>query len=183
MPSYRRNYEGRYFFFTLVCAGRRPLFSQDAPRRLLSQAIRKTRIERPWETTAIVLLPDHLHMLWWLSGDDRDYSTRIASIKRRFTRAYLLAGGQEAAVPVGQRRKRCRGVWQRRFWEHTIRDARDFAMHLDYIHLNPVKHGLARLPRDWPYSSFHRYVAKGWYEADWVGRAELPGAAEYCFVE
>lgn len=82
-------------------------------------------------------------------------------------------------VTDSQRRLRRRGIWQVRFWEHIIRDARDFKMHLDYIHLNPVKHGLASRPADWPWSSFHRYVKAGEYEADWLGRADLPENVEY----
>jgi len=132
---------------------------------------------------AIVLLPDHLHMLWRMPEGDADYSTRIAATKKRFTRSYLAAGGAEAPVRPGQRRHRLRGVWQPRFWEHTIRDARDYHRHLDYIHLNPVKHGLVASPREWPHSSFHRYVEMGWYEPDWCGRTDLPGNIEYVWPE
>ncbi|MFW5869762.1 MAG: REP-associated tyrosine transposase [Planctomycetota bacterium] len=183
MPSYRRNYHGDLFFFTLVTADRKPIFASAANRRRLSSAMRRTRIDRPWETVAIVLMPDHLHMLWRMPNGDRDYSGRISSIKRRFTRAYLAGGGREADVPRGQQRHRRRGVWQRKFWEHTIRDARDYHRHMDYIHMNPVKHGLVQRARDWPASSFHRYVKAGWYEPDWAGRMDLPGSVEYFIPE
>ena len=86
-------------------------------------------------------------------------------------------------MSASQCRQSCRGVWQKRFWEHRIRDARDFRMHLDYIHANPVKHALVSLPREWPGSSFHRYVKLGWHDLDWCGRAELPGSTEYLRVE
>ena len=135
--------------------------------------------ERPWKTEAIVLLPDHMHVLWRLHVGDTDYSTRVAMLKRRFTYAWLRSGGRDRQVTAAQRRLRRRGVWQPRFWEHTIRDAADFKMHLDYVHLNPVKHGLVRLPREWPWSSFHRYVTMGEYEPDWLGRIDLSSNVEY----
>jgi len=171
------------FFFTCVTHRRRPLFDDPAARRMLREAMEATRASRPWVTEGIVLLPDHLHMLWRLPEDDPDYSGRVGAMKKRFTRAYLAAGGVEAEVSASQRRQRCRGVWQKRFWEHRIRDARDFRMHLDYIHANPLKHALVSLPRDWPASSFHRYVKLGWYDLDWCGRVELPGSTEYLWVE
>jgi putative transposase len=183
MPSYRRNYHGKYFFFTVVTACRRSLFEDDASRAILSKALRQTLAERPVETTAMVLLPDHLHMIWRMFEGDKDYSTRIAMIKKRVTTAFLAAGGTEMAVPPGKRRKRYRGVWQPKFWEHTIKNARDFHMHVDYIHLNPVKHGLVERVGDWPWSSFHRYVRRGWYEPDWQGRVDLPASVEYIIPE
>ncbi len=170
-------------FLTVVTAGRQPIFADEKARRLLHEALERTARERPWEMEGIVLLPDHLHMLWRLPEGDPDYSTRMAVMKKRFTRAYLAGGGGEANVPDGQRRHRLRGVWQRRFWEHTIRDGRDFRVHLDYIHVNPVKHGLVERPVDWPWSSFHRYLGQGWYEPNWCGRVELPGAVEYVWAE
>ena len=170
-------------FLTLVTADRRGLFAASAARALLRDAIARTMAERPWEMVAIVLLPDHLHMLWRVAPEDGDYSTRVSVLKRRFTRGFLAQGGGEGPVPRGQRRHRLRGVWQRRFWEHTIRDGRDFRMHLDYIHLNPVKHGWAGRPGDWAWSSFHRYVKMGWYESDGCGRCDLPGSVEYLWPE
>ncbi|MFW5733142.1 MAG: REP-associated tyrosine transposase [Planctomycetota bacterium] len=183
MPSYRRNYHGEYFFLTVVTASRRPLFEDEANRNILSIALRKTLAERPFEITAIVLLPDHLHMIWRMPEDDSDYSTRLSIIKDRFTRSYLAAGGTEASVSPGKRMKRHRGVWQPKFWEHTIKDARDFHMHVDYVHLNPVKHGWVKSPRDWPWSSFHRYVRCGWHESDWHGRVDLRENVEYFIPE
>ena len=183
MPNYRRHRDGRMFFFTLVTHRRRRLFDKPQTRKLLKQAIEATRLARPWITEAIVLLPDHIHMLWRLPVDDADYSARIAAIKKRFTRAYLAAGGSEGELSASQRRQRCRGVWQKRFWEHQIRDVRDYRMHLDYIHVNPVKHRLCERPRDWPFSTFERFVANGCYESDWCGRVDLPGSVEYVWVE
>lgn len=183
MPNYRRWHTGTMYFFTIVTRGRQPLFAADSARAMLRQAIELTARDRPWGMTAMVLLPDHMHMLWRLDEADTDYSVRIRVLKDRFTRAFLAAGGTEAEVPAGQARHRLRGVWQRRFWEHTIRDAKDFRMHLDYIHANPVKHCLTQRPRDWPWSSFGRYVNVGWYEPDWCGRVDLPGTVEYYEVD
>jgi putative transposase len=123
----------------------------------------------------MVLLPDHLHFLMALPSGDVDYSTRIGQIKRTFTAGWLAAGLEEGESCGGRMRQRYRGVWQKRFWEHTIRDARDFAMHLDYIHVNPVKHRLVEWPRDWEWSSFHRYMKAGWYDRDWCGHIEIKG--------
>ncbi len=183
MPSYRRWHDGEYFFFTVVTQARMAVFDKGCFRQALSDAMEQTRRERPWEMTAIVLLADHLHMVWRMPGPDKDYSGRISAWKRRFTRAYLAMGGPEAPVPEGQRRKRHRGVWQRKFWEHTIRDARDLLLHLDYIHLNPIKHGLVERPKQWAWSSFHRYVEMGQYDPDWCGRVDLPGSVEYVWDE
>ena len=128
---------------------------------------------------ALVLLPDHLHMLWTLPPGDTDYSTRISVLKKRFTIRFLASGGIDAGISSRMKHKRLRGLWQSRFWEHTIRDARDFQLHMDYIHSNPVKHGLVQRPIDWQWSSFHRHVEAGHYEPTWCGRVDLPGQVEY----
>jgi putative transposase len=95
------------------------------------------------------------------------YSVRWSRIKEQFTRQYKKAGGQEGVRSASRRLRGERGFWQRRFWEHTIRDETDLERHLDYIHYNPVKHGLVSRPKDWPYSSFHRWVREGAYPHDW----------------
>jgi len=102
------------------------------------------------------------------------YSTRIAQIKKRFTDGWLAAGGGEGVSSASRRRQRVRGVWEKRFWEHAIRDQGDYVRHVDYIHVNPVKHGLARQPRDWAWSTFHRYVKAGVYDIDWCGNIDEP---------
>ena len=113
---------------------------------------------------AIVILPDHLHCIWTLPPGDSEFSSRWHEIKARFsarvTRGELLS--------ARRRRKGERGIWQRRFWEHVVRDERDFERCADYIHWNPVEHGHARRPLDWPHSSLHRYVERGVYERDWA---------------
>jgi len=167
VPNYRRNYEGEVFFFTVVTRGRRDLFAEETSRRLLSSAIRSVQEQWPWEMAGISLLPDHLHMLWRMPAGDRDYSRRMALLKRRFTKTYLASGGREAPVGDGQVRHRLRGVWQRRFWEPTALEPDDLEIRFDYTHYNPVKHGYVRRPRYWPPSTFHRYVELGHYAANW----------------
>ena len=122
----------------------------------------------PVDVVAIVLLPEHLHALWTLPAGDTQYSLRWRWIKREFTRAWLEIGGAEQRPSEPSQREGRRGVWQRRFWEHTIQDAADLESHFDYIHYNPVKHGLVERPRDWPWSSFHRWVIAGHYSPDWA---------------
>lgn len=168
MPEYRRAFEpGGIFFFTVVSHQRRRFLRTPMARTLLRQAIREVMAAAPFEMTAIILLPDHLHAIWQLPDDDGDFSTRWGRIKKGFTDRWLRAGGGEETVTVSRRQHRERGVWQRRFWEHVIRDKADMIAHLDYIHYNPIKHGLATCPHAWPYSSFHRYVRQGQYERNW----------------
>ncbi|HKV12108.1 MAG TPA: transposase, partial [Thermoanaerobaculia bacterium] len=121
----------------------------------------------PFRIDAFVLLKDHLHALWTLPSGDTEYSKRWAWIKKEFTKAWIAAGGHERETSPSRLRRRRRGVWQRNFWEHTIRDERDFALHFDYIHYNPVKHGLVSSVRDWPFSTFHRWARLGVYHPDW----------------
>ena len=125
------------------------------------------RSNRPFQTDAIVLLPDHLHAIWTLPPDDDDYSARWAWIKKEFTKGWLGAGHEERAVSAGRARDDRRGVWQPKFWEHMVRDETDMENHFDYLHYNPVKHGYVSLPREWVWSSFHRWVRAGVYDPDW----------------
>ena len=118
----------------------------------------------PFTIDAVVVLPDHLHVVMTLPAGDSAFPIRWSLINRRFTSAVTKANGRVARHPNGE----C-ALWQRRFWEHTIRDERDFVSHIDYIHFNPVKHGLVARVRDWQYSSFHHYVRQGLLPADWGG--------------
>jgi putative transposase len=151
---------GGQYFFTLVTYDRRPLLVDHIDR--LRHAFLTTRRRRPFILEAIVVLPDHLHTMWRLPEGDPDYSTRWASIKRIFSTTFSRALANET-----QRRRRDRGIWQRRFWEHCIRDEADWRRHFDYVHYNPVKHGYCSAPSEWPHSSFGRMVEKGWYASDW----------------
>lgn len=169
MPNYRRNWvPGGTFFFTLVTAGRVFLFLEESARTLLGQGLRLEREARPFTIDAIVLLPDHLHVIWTHPPGDFDFAIRWASIKSRFTREWLDLGNDDRPVLPGQQREGRRGVWQPRFIEHTIRDEDDLIQHVNYIHFNPVKHGLVRCPRDWRWTSFFRYVRSGEYPIDWA---------------
>jgi len=127
---------------------------------------------------AVVLLPDHLHCLWQLPLGDDDYATRWRIVKSRFTRSLLGAGYVEPRRGASRRRRREHAVWQRRAWEHRVRKEMDWKNHLDYIHYNPVKHGLVAAPGLWPYSTFAKYVAMGEYEPNW-GSTEPKNLAEW----
>jgi putative transposase len=165
VPSYRRNFlPGGSFFFTVNLAERRSQLLIDNIE-LLRAGFRDTRRRHPFAIGAIVVLPDHLHAIWTLPEGDTDFSIRWSLVKAGFSRGF--ARGEE--ISASRARKRERGIWQRRYWEHTIRDEDDFARHVDYIHFNPVKHGHVRRVRDWPFSSFHRMVRLGIYPADWAG--------------
>ncbi|MEQ1531049.1 MAG: transposase [Methylococcales bacterium] len=158
MSDYRRLYiPGGTYFFTLVTYRRQPIFADAHHIFLLRQAFREVKNKRPFALLAIVILPDHLHCLWRLPIDDADFSTRWQMIKTAFSRR----------VPSSPNKNGAKRIWQPRFFEHGIRDEHDFKKHLDYIHYNPVKHGFAARPSAWPYSSFRRFVAVGWYVDDW----------------
>ena len=174
MADYRRWYvPGGTFFFTVVTLYRRPLFRNDDARLLLGNVMRSIRDEMACTTVACVLLPDHLHCIWTLPAGDDDYSTRWKRIKSDFTQEWLRRGGEESPVSSAKRARGRRGVWQPRFWEHTLEDEEDLESHFDYVHYNPMKHGYVKRLAEWPWSSFHRYVAEGHYPPDW-GSTEPP---------
>lgn len=169
MPDFIRAFvPGGTFFFTLVTYRRRPLFRDAGARGLLRRSIVEVQRRRPFKVEGMVLLPDHLHCVMVLPKDDADFSTRLRKIKEGFTRSYLASGKREAAVTSGQAAKGLRGVWQQRFWEHSISDYDDFARHMNYIHFNPVRHGLATCPHGWPWSTFAKWVRAGVYRFDWL---------------
>jgi putative transposase len=118
---------------------------------------------------AYCILPDHIHFIWTLPEDDSDYSTRIGLIKAKFSKQYRRSSEKSFLKNVSRINRREVSVWQRRFWEHLIRDEQDLERHIDYIHYNPVKHGLAERVADWPDSSFRVYVKSGIYKEDWGG--------------
>ena len=161
--QYRRNQlEGGSYFFTVNLAERK--------RRLLvehiaalREAFRNVRSRHPFQIDAIVIMPDHLHAVVTLPPGDADYSTRWMLIKAGFSRSLP----QTERINASRRSKGERGVWQRRFWEHTLRDDDDYRHHIDYIHYNPVKHGYVTHPAAWPHSSIHQYIKAGKLPADW----------------
>jgi len=168
VPNYKRALiPGGTYFFTVVTHARAEFLCDGPARRLLRIAIRDCQAQRPFTVQAFVLLPDHLHCIWSMPDGDADYSTRWGVIKKAFTEAWLEAGGGELGISVARKGDRRRGVWQPRFWEHWIRDRKDFERHLNYIHYNPVKHGLVCCPHAWPYSTFMRWVKAGVYEPSW----------------
>jgi putative transposase len=168
MPNYHRVFQpGGTFFFTVVTASRSQWLCSENARALLRTVLLECKERWPFDIDAIVLLPDHLHAIWRLPDSDSDYSRRWAWIKRTFSAHWLRDGGPEQLLTESKQRQRRRGVWQPRFWEHTIRDQKDYSAHLDYIHYNPVKHGLALCPHGWPHSSFHRWVQRDGYALDW----------------
>ena len=171
--QYRRaKSPGSSYFFTVVTHNRRPILCQSENIELLRDSFRKVMQQHPFIIDAIVILPDHLHCLWRLPPGDANFSTRWRLVKSWFSRrCHLQFQGQ---VSDSRRSKNEKAVWQRRFWEHLIRDEQDFNNHVNYIHYNPVKHGLVLSPKDWEYSSFHRYVQRGVYDIDW-------GSSSICF--
>ena len=169
MTDYRRwRVEGGTYFFTVVTEQRREWLGDGLARNCLRDAIRVVRQRRPFRIDAIVLLPDHLHTVWTLPTGDSDYSTRWKLIKKRFTREYLRAGGADATGNASRQSKSERSLWQRRVFEHTVRDESDMKRCVDYAHVNPLKHGLVAKVADCPWSSFHRYVRLGEYPPDCV---------------
>jgi putative transposase len=164
MANYRRSFiPGGSYFFTVNLADRRlALLVQHIG--LLRAAFRSVRARQPFATEAAVILPDHLHMIWTLPECNADFATRWRLIKSAFS--HSLAGGEPIAASRAAKSER--GIWQRRYWEHALRDDDDLARHLDYIHFNPVKHGHVDRVQDWRYSSFHRWVRLGAYPEGWA---------------
>jgi putative transposase len=164
---------GGTYFFTVTLLDRRSRWLVDHAS-LLRECLAATKAKHPFKIDAIVVLPDHLHAIWTFPEEDADFSLRWRLVKRRFTRALLTRGVLDPATSAP--RRGCeRSLWQRRFWEHQNRDDDDFARHVEYIHFNPVKHGLVARARDWPYSSFHRLVREGVVAADWGLAVDAPG--------
>ena len=164
MTQYRRgSVPGATWFFTVNLAERK------GNRLLLDEidslrgAFRTVRAAHSFQLDAVVILPDHLHCIWTLPPGDSDFSTRWGLIKGNFSRSI----GKQERVSESRLKRGERGLWQRRFWEHLIRDEDDFRRHVDYIHWNPVKHGWVKRVAEWPHSSFHMYLRRGVYETNW----------------
>ena len=160
---------GGTYFFTVVTAGRAPVLARPTHVRSLRRALVATQASHPFAIDALVMLPDHLHCIWTLPEGESDFSLRWQLVKKRCAK---LLEAQGLSI-------RGRRLWQPRFWEHLLRDADDLARHIDYIHYNPVRHGLVPRPGDWPFSSFHRFAragvyGPGWGEADPVSIRRIP---------
>ena len=173
MTNYRRNFiSGGSYFFTVNLADRR-LHLLIEHIDLLRAAFRYAQARHPFEIAATVVLPDHLHAIWTLPEGDADFALRWRLIKGAFSRA--LPGDER--ISASRASKAERGIWQRRYWEHTLRDENDFERHFDYIHFNPVKHGHVGRVLDWPFSTFHRMVQLGVYPEDWAGDGRDAGGS------
>jgi putative transposase len=168
MSNARRNrVPGGTYFFTVNLHDRTLHLLTDHIEEL-RDAVRKTRAVLPFHIDAWVVLPDHMHCVWTLPPGDADFSRRWKSIKILFSRSLP----KTELIPTQRKRRGERGIWQRRYWEHTIVDDRDYEAHINYVHLNPVKHRLVGRAIEWPYSTFHRFVAAGIYPVDWMGDAD-----------
>lgn len=166
--QYRRDYtQGASYFFTVVTFRRVGFFNTDEAVSRLRSAFKEEMARRLFVIDAIVILPDHIHSVWTLPQADADYSMRWRNIKRSFTQQ--VAVSDRPAVFASRRHKGEQAIWQRRFWEHRIRDEQDFSNHIDYIHYNPVKHCYVKRPVDWAHSSIHRYIRQGVLPATWGG--------------
>ena len=161
--KYRRVFNsGASYFFTVVTSQRQPLFSNEKAVYLFCDAIRHVMKSHPFTQDAFVIMPDHIHCIWSLPKDDVDYSVRWRLIKAWFTKRAMSVGIEE-------------DCWQPRYSEHCLRDDKDYQSHLEYIHYNPVKHGLALSPLGWQHSSFAHYVSLGLYQHNWgTGKLKLP---------
>ena len=168
MATFRRSTTpGATYFFTLNTCARQKVLTDPRVYVALKQSLRKVKEQLPFTIEAFVLLPDHLHCIWTLPEQDADYAKRWNVIKRlvsQETRNVIATPTNASRTKRGEL-----GLWQRRYWEHQIRDEGDFERHVNYIHWNPVKHGYVQRVLDWPYSSFHRYVKIGSYPEDWAG--------------
>ena len=179
MATYRRlKTAGGCYFFTVVTYKRNPILTHPDVRNALRKAIIDVRQSMPFVIDAWVLLPDHLHCVWTLPQGDDDYSARWSRVKRQVSREcrYLLG---EQQLSDSQKTRREIQFWQRRFWEHQIRDEADFEHHLNYIHFNPVKHGYCQVASQWQWSTLHRFIQQGVLSADWGHNLVLPDDIGY----
>ncbi|MCF7965365.1 transposase [Methylobacter sp. Wu8] len=182
MSHYRRAYiPGATYFFTVVTYRRRPILCDDPVRSALRDAVKTVQSRHPFTIDAWVLLPDHLHTIWTLPPGDADCALRWSSIKRRVSLACAGLYHRTDWMTASKSKHRESTFWQRRYWEHCINSESDYARHRDYIAINPLKHGLVSRVQDWPFSTFHRDVARGIYPLDWAGcagTAELASGGE-----
>ncbi len=170
MSHYRRaRTPGGSFFFTVVTERRQKILTNADVRCALREGIQQVRQTLPFNIDGWVLLPDHMHCIWTLPADDADFSTRWRMVKRHVTVACGKHYFRPELMTARRTEKQCGTLWQPRYWEHCLREDEDVRAHLDYLHWNPVKHGLVEHVAEWPWSSFHRYAASGVYSRDWGG--------------
>jgi putative transposase len=180
MPDYRRAFTpGGTYFFTVVTDRRRPILCDPPVRAALREALRSVRAAHPFDIDSWVLLPDHLHCIWVLPDGDTAFPRRWAMVKRAVTQRCGSSLHVESWATPSKRRRHESTLWQRRYWEHQIRDAGDLNRHRDYLHWNPVKHGYVSRVSDWPYSTFHRFVRQEHYAPDWGGGQGLGAGSAF----
>ena len=182
MANYRRAWvPGGTFFFTVVTCRRRNVFDQPESRRILHDVVQVVRQRHPFSIDAWVLLPEHLHCIWTLPDKSCDFSVRWNLIKSGFSKRARSLFHMPEWMNDSRIRHRESTIWQRRYWEHLVRSEEEYRVYMDYIHYNPVKHGLVAKVCDWPHSTFHRYVKSGIYPEHWGGG--LDTTSEYGFGE
>lgn len=184
MSNFKR-YEspGSTWFFTVVTYQRRNFLCDDRVRLELREAVRKVQAKYPFRVEAWVLLPDHFHCIWALPDQDSNFQLRIRLLKSYLTRSCSNFLHVDSLSTVSRRKRKESTVWQRRYWEHQIRSDRDFKHHMDYIHYNPVKHGLCHSPIEWPYSTVHSLTRRGIYPEAWALDPENKINANHNFGE
>ena len=179
MANYKRIYiPGSMVFFTVVTYKRQPFLTSQKARRCLRTSWQSVCREYPFKVVALILLPDHIHCIWQMPEKDADFSKRWGLIRKGFTQVFQDFLCPNLNITKSRVKRREGAVWQRRFWDHVIRDDKDFENHLNYIHYNAVKHGLVNNPRDWPWSTFHQFVKMGYYELDWACGEDMFGEVE-----
>jgi len=185
MPNYRRAYvPGGTFFITIVTYRRRSILAEPENVARLRTALRQVMGEAPFHIPAAVVLPDHAHFLWCLPQGDSNYPRRVGQMKILFTRSMQDQSESLNEISRSRHRHRESNIWQRRYWEHTVRNEDEFEAYLDYIHYNPVKHSLTTCPHLWPFSSFGSWVRAGYHAQQWGCRCEgrmpiLPAHVEF----
>lgn len=173
MSRYRRaNAPGGTYFFTVLTYRRREILIEPESRVILREVINEIKLQYPFSIDAWVLLPNHIHSIWTLPPGDSNYPKRWGMIKAGFSKQAKSIFHREGWMNATKTQRRESTCWQRRYWEHQIRNEQDYRRHMDYLHYNPVKHQLVKHVKDWPYSTFHRYVEKGVYTADWCGATD-----------
>ncbi len=169
MPNYIRDRTpGGTWFFTVVTYQRRNVLCDAPIREALRVAIKQIQVKYPFQIKAWVLMPDHFHCVWTLPPGDSNYSLRIGLLKRAVTLKCKSQNYERDKRSLSRQKHRESTLWQRRFWEHKIRNEKDLRHHVDYIHYNPVKHGHCQNPTDWPYSTVHNFISKRIYPVGWA---------------
>jgi putative transposase len=169
MSNYRRVWQagGTYFFTVNILERKKDLLVRHIDA--LREAVRRVKRTHPFEIVAWVVLPDHLHCIWTLPEGDANFALRWRLIKLLFSKSLP----KTERLSTSRNKNGERGIWQRRFWEHLLRDERDLEHHIHYVHRNPLKHGLVTQVKDWPYSTFHLYVQRAIYPENWCGGEPL----------